>query len=275
MTMYVTPDQITAANKAGVETLLGLAHANFAAFEKIAALNFNATKAAFEDAISHTKAVLNVKDVQELVNLNVAAAQPSLEKAITYSRSVYEVTSGSQAELTKFLEGQANEYNRNVVGLLDKFAKNAPAGSDVAVAAVKSALAAANTAYDSMTKVAKQATEIAEANFAAATAATKDAVERKVALAPQDCSIEKGPGFARGLFHWRALNALRARKRPLRTCRPPRPRRGGGPRWRARLPPVHRARRVRCGGARRPRPCAGGCTPSDRDSAIPLRPSAA
>ncbi len=179
--MYVTPDQITAANKAGVETLLGLAHSNFAAFEKIAALNFNATKTAFEDAISHTKALLNVKDVQELVNLNVAAAQPSLEKAISYSRSVYEVTSGTQAELTKFLESQANEYNRNVVGLLDKFAKNAPAGSDVAVAAVKSALAAANTAYDSMTKVAKQATEIAEANFAAATAATKDVVKKKAA----------------------------------------------------------------------------------------------
>jgi hypothetical protein len=57
------------------------------------------------------------------------------------------------------------------VSALDKFAKNAPAGSDVAVAAVKSALAAANSAYDSLTKVAKQATEIAEANIAAATAA--------------------------------------------------------------------------------------------------------
>ena len=39
----------------------------------------------------------------------------------------------------------------------------------VAVAAVKSMLAAANSAYDNMNKVAKQATEIAEANVAAAT----------------------------------------------------------------------------------------------------------
>jgi hypothetical protein len=36
---------------------------------------------------------------------------------------------------------------------------------------VKSALAAANSAYDSFTKVAKQATEIAEANMAAAATA--------------------------------------------------------------------------------------------------------
>lgn len=179
--MYVTPDQITAANKASVEAMLSFAHSNFAAFEKISALNFNATKTAFEDAMNHAKALMNVKDVQELVNLNVAAAQPSLEKAIAYSRSVYEVTSGAQAEMTRFLEAQASEYNRNVVGFLDKFAKNAPAGSDVAVAAVKSALAAANSAYDSMTKVAKQATEIAEANFAAATAASKDAAKKKAA----------------------------------------------------------------------------------------------
>jgi phasin family protein len=179
--MYVTPDQISAFNKAGVEAVLGLAHSNFAAFEKLAALNFNATKTAFEDAINHSKALLTVKDAQELVNLNVAAAQPALEKAISYSRSVYEVSSGSQAELTRFFESQAGEFNRNVVSFLDKVSKNAPAGSDVAVAAVKSALAAANSAYDSMTKVAKQATEIAEANFAAATAAATKEAKKKVA----------------------------------------------------------------------------------------------
>ena len=140
-------------------------------FEKLSALNFNTTKSVFEDSLQHAKALLNAKDVQEVVNLNVSAAQPSLEKFIAYSRSVYEVTSQNQAELTKFLENQGSELNRNVVAFLDKYAKNAPAGSDVAVAAVKSALAAANSAYDSLTKVAKQATEIAEANFTAATAA--------------------------------------------------------------------------------------------------------
>jgi phasin family protein len=169
--MYVTPEQIAANGKLGVETMLSLANANFAAYEKLAALNFNVTKSAFEESMNHAKALLNAKDVQEYVNINVAAAQPNLEKAIAYSRSVYELATQQQAEFTRFFEGQAGEINKNLVGALDKFAKNAPAGSDVAVAAVKSALAAANSAYDSLTKVAKQATEIAEANIAAATAA--------------------------------------------------------------------------------------------------------
>ena len=168
--MYVTPEQIAATNKAGVDALMNLAHTQFAAFEKLSALNFNATKAAFENSVNIAKAMSSVKDVQELVNLNASVAQPSLEKVLAYSRNVYEVTTATHSE-----------FNTSVVGLLDKVAKNAPAGSDVAVAAVKSALAAANTAYDSMTKVAKQATEIAEANFAAASSAATKETKKKAA----------------------------------------------------------------------------------------------
>jgi phasin family protein len=169
--MYVTPEQIVANSKAGVEVALAFANSQFAACEKLAALNFNTTKAAFEDGMNHARALMSAKDVQEAVNLNVAAAQPNLDKAIAYSRSVYELATQSQAEATKLMEAQASEYNKTVAGFLDKVAKNAPAGSDVAVAAVKSALAAANSAYDSFTKVAKQATEIAEANMTAAVSA--------------------------------------------------------------------------------------------------------
>ena len=176
--MYVTPDQVVATNKAGVEALIGLAHMQFAAFERLSALTFNVTKSAFEDSVAHTKALLNAKDVQELINLNSAVAQPTLEKAIAYSRNVYDVAAQSQTEVTKLVETQAGEMNKSMVSLLDKFSKNAPAGSDVAVAAVKSALAAANSAYDSMSKMTKQATEIAEANFAAATAVAKEAKKK-------------------------------------------------------------------------------------------------
>lgn len=178
--MYVTPDQIAASNKAAVEGLIGLANTQFAAYERLSSLNFNATKAAYEDGINHARALLNAKDVQEFVNLNAAAAQPVLEKALAYSRSVYEVATQTQGELTKFVEAQAAEINKGIVSFLDKYAKNAPAGSDVAVAAIKSALAAANSAYDSYAKVAKQASDLAEANFAAATTVAKE-TRRKAA----------------------------------------------------------------------------------------------
>ena len=179
--MYVTPEQIQSANKTNVETLLAVAHAQFAAFEKFANISAGAVKTAFEDSINNTRARLGAKDVQEFVALQNSFAQPAIEKALAYSKSVYEVATGANAELSKVAERRVAEWNENFVNLLDKVSKNAPAGSDVAVAAVKSMLAAANSAYDNMTQVAKQATEIAEANVAAATETARGLAKTKKA----------------------------------------------------------------------------------------------
>lgn len=180
--MYASPEQFTAGNKASLDALFSIANAQFIAFERLSALNFETTKATFEDSVNQAKALLSVKDAQELLNLSAASAQPALEKVIAYSRNVYEVATQTQAEVTKLAETQAAEMNKTVVSLLDKLTKNAPAGSDVAVAAVKSAMAAANSAYDSFAKVVKQATDMAEANVTAATATVvKEAGKKKAA----------------------------------------------------------------------------------------------
>ena len=86
--MYVTPEQIQAANKANVEALLAVANAQFAAFEKLATINAGAVKTAFEDSIANTRALLGAKDVQEFVSLQNMFAQPAIEKALAYSKSV-------------------------------------------------------------------------------------------------------------------------------------------------------------------------------------------
>jgi len=179
--MYVTPEQIQAANKANVEAVLSLAASQFAVFEKFANLNANAVKTAFEDTLSNSRALLGAKDVQEFVNLQSTLAQPTIEKAIAYSKSAYEVATEANAEMSKMAEKRIAEWNENFVTMLDKATKNAPAGSDVAVAAVKSMLAAANSAYDNFNKVAKQATEIAEANVNAATETVKGMAKPKKA----------------------------------------------------------------------------------------------
>jgi phasin family protein len=171
--MYVTPEQIQAAGKANVETILSLAATQFAAMEKLATLNANAVKSAFEDSLTNTRALFGAKDVQEFVNLQSTLTTPAIEKAIAYSKSVYEVATETNSEFSKVAEKRVAEWNENFSALLDKAVKNAPAGSDVAVAAVKSMIAAANSAYDNMSKVAKQTTEIAEANVAAATETVK------------------------------------------------------------------------------------------------------
>jgi phasin family protein len=179
--MYATPEKFAAANKASVDSLVTIVQAQFAAFERLSALNINTTRAAFEDGVKQAKALLSVKDAQEFVNLTAASAQPALEKAIAYSRSVYEVATQAQAEVTKLAETQASEVQKNVASLLDQVTKNAPAGSDFGVTALKSVMSAGNSAYDSFTKVVKQATDVAEANVTAATATVVKAAGKQKA----------------------------------------------------------------------------------------------
>ena len=183
--MFATPEQLASANKANVEAVLTLANTAFASAERLAALNLNTARAVLEDSVGNAKALLGVKDLQEFVALQSTLAQPSVEKAVAYSRSVYEISAQTQEEFSKVVETQFAELNKNVAALLDKAAKSAPAGSDVAVAAVKSAIAAANSAYDSINKAAKQVAEIAEANVAAATNATVKAVGAAAATSPK------------------------------------------------------------------------------------------
>jgi phasin family protein len=174
--MYATPEQFAASNKAYVETLLTIANTSFASAEKLVTLNVNAARAVLEDSVANAKSLLSAKDPQELISLQAGLAQPTIEKAVAYSRHVYDIAQQAQQEIASILESQFSEINKNLASALDKAAKSAPAGSDVAVAAVKSAFAAANSAYDSINKAAKQVAEIAEANVAAATTATVKAV---------------------------------------------------------------------------------------------------
>lgn len=174
--MSATNEQFTAANKAAVETLLSLATTSLASAERIAALNLHTARSFVEDSVANLKTLLGAKNAQDAFTLQASLAQPNIEKAVAYARSIYEISAQTQEELTKIAEGRFTELNKGVTGLLDQAAKNAPVGSDVAVAAVKSAIAAANSAYDGLNKAAKQVAEIAEANVAAATNATVQAV---------------------------------------------------------------------------------------------------
>jgi phasin family protein len=177
MTMF-TPEQFAAANKAQFDTLFGLTNKAFEGFQKLIALNLQVVKSTLAEGQENVQRALSVKDAQELLALQASLAQPVAEKALSYGRHLYEITSSTQAEFARVAEAQYEEQSRKVQTLVDNVAKSAPAGSESAVALMKSAITAANTTYETVHKASKQAVEIAESNFnAAATAATKAATQ--------------------------------------------------------------------------------------------------
>ncbi|MDM0003757.1 phasin family protein [Variovorax sp. J22G73] len=163
--MALTADQILAAQKANLETLFGLTTKAFEGVEKLVELNVTASKAALAEAQSTAQAALSVKDAQELLTLQASLFQPLAEKTAAYSRHLYDIAQGTGAEFGKAFEAKASEAQQAFVGLVDSASKNAPAGSETAVAVMKSAVAAANNAFESVQKAVKQASDVAEANF--------------------------------------------------------------------------------------------------------------
>ncbi len=179
----LTVEQVMASHKANFETLVGLTSKAFEGVEKIVELNMTASKAALAEAGDHAKAVLSAKDVQELLTLQSSLMQPLADKTAAYNRHLYDIASGSATEFGRAFEEQAGENQKKFMGLVDNAAKNAPAGSETAVAVMKNAVTAANNALESVQKAVKQATEVAENNFNTVTAnavnATKTAAKKR------------------------------------------------------------------------------------------------
>ncbi len=176
--MSINPEQFAAANKAAVESMLSVANTALASAERIASLNLETARAAVADSVSGAKALMGAKDVQEALTIQASLAQPSVEKAVAYGKSVYEISTQTQEQLVKMVEAQFGDFQKNVADMLEKAAKSAPAGSDMAVAAVQGAIAAANSAFDNMRKAAQQVTDMTQKNIATATSATTQAAKK-------------------------------------------------------------------------------------------------
>jgi phasin family protein len=179
--MFAKPQDFASLNKSNMEASLTLAHAAFASAERLAALNLNTARALLEESVANTKAMLAAKDVQEIASLQAAFAQPALDHALAYSRNVYEIATQTKGEVAKVVETQFADAQAGATAILDQAIKNAPAGADVAIATLKSAISATSAAYDNIAKAAKQVSDIAEANVVAATDATAKAAGATVA----------------------------------------------------------------------------------------------
>jgi phasin family protein len=163
--MTLTPEQVVAANKANLETLVGLTTKAFSGVEQLIELNLAAAKSAMTDSQEHIHASLSVKDAQELLALQSSLFQPLAEKAVAYNRHLYEIATGTGAHFHGTVEGKVAEAQKAFHAMVDNAAKNAPAGSEAAVAAFKTAVSAGSNALETVQKAVKQATEVAESNY--------------------------------------------------------------------------------------------------------------
>ena len=164
----LTVEQVVAAQKASLGNVFGVTARACEGFEKLVELNLQTGKSALSEAAQASSALLSVKDLASLQDL---AAKPDAEKLSAYGRQVGDIIAATNADIGKIVEEGTAATQESFAAAFDLAVKNAPAGTENVVAFMKSTVAAANSAFETVQKAVKQAADVAESNVAAVTAA--------------------------------------------------------------------------------------------------------
>ena len=168
-----TTTPITVFSASTVEAAARLTRISLDSAERAFAIQLEYAKGALKQATLTAQAVSQVKDVPQLIALRARIAENAVENMMGYSRSLYEVASDAQTELSKLAEERLASYQQTVVEAVDQATKAAPAGSDVAVAAMKSTMAATTAAFDTFNRAARQVASYADAGVKASGASKR------------------------------------------------------------------------------------------------------
>jgi len=168
--MYNATEQFAEINKVGYDNAVKLAELSLDKAERLTKLNLQAAKVVLEQGVTSANAVAGIKDVQEFVAVRTKMTEVGMQTALGYSRGVYQIASEAQADFSALAEQAWATYTKGVAAWVEQAAKNAPAGSDVAVTALKSTVAAMTAAFDQFSKATKQVVSFADASVRAAAA---------------------------------------------------------------------------------------------------------
>ena len=163
-----TANPISELSRATVEAAAKATRISMNSAERAIAVQLEYAKGALEQASLNARAASQLKDVQDLFALPTRIAENTIENLLGYSRSLYEVASEAQGEYSRLAEERMAQFQQAVSETVDQAARSGPAGSDVAIAAIKSQMAAATAAFDSFSKAAKNMASFADAGVNAA-----------------------------------------------------------------------------------------------------------
>ncbi|MBP0633730.1 MULTISPECIES: phasin family protein, partial [unclassified Cupriavidus] len=159
--MFLTSEQIAAAQRASLETLCGLTLKVFESLERLASLNLQASKAHFADGVNVMLKALSATSTRDLLVLQEETIRPAHDKLLSYIRQLSEISDAAQLDFPTFIEAVQDANAENLQAFFAKVSKASPVASESSVAIVKSAIRAAQAAYVSVQQVTKETTELA------------------------------------------------------------------------------------------------------------------
>ncbi|MGU7782046.1 phasin family protein [Burkholderia sp. PU8-34] len=173
-----THELVSGAQRANLDVAFDLVGTMVDGVGKLAELNARFVRSALKDALEIGQNTI-VKP-QDWVAIQGATMAPMAEKVQSYSSEFWGIVSSAQAALLKAAQAGSDTYVRRVQTFVEDATKNAPAGSEAAVAALNSAIDAANMFYQTLGKTGQQAVEVAQSNFDVAAAAVSKSTRRAI-----------------------------------------------------------------------------------------------
>ena len=160
-------EQITAKlsqiNSKGLESTFALSEAALENAQKLAELNYAASKDALVNVQDGITQVLSAKDPKQVTDLISAdLLQDVGTQAAAYQKKVTKVLRDSNKELSNVVESSIEQFHNGVQEWINTLAANAPAGSDAFVSAMKTGYNSALQGFEQFRAVSKEALVTAE-----------------------------------------------------------------------------------------------------------------
>jgi len=162
-------DQITAKlsqiNSKGLETSFSLSEGALESAQKLAELNYAASKDALVNAQDGIQQVLTAKDPKQVTELlSVDALQSAGSQAAAYQKKVSKVLRDGNKEFANVVDASIDQLQDGFEDWINTVAANAPAGSDVFVSSFKTVCGSALQGFEQFRAASKEAMATVEKN---------------------------------------------------------------------------------------------------------------
>lgn len=144
--MIATAEKFVDSGKAGLDTMTAVFNIAFDTSARLMALNLGTSRTLLQDGASRATSLLDPQNTGERLTHDMALGQSVIDNATACVRGSYEIVSEGQQAILQLMEPRIAEFNRELTANIDNAARSAPAGTDLALAAVMSALQLAKRA---------------------------------------------------------------------------------------------------------------------------------
>lgn len=136
--------------------------------EQLNALTVAFARNALAEQVDVGKKLLAARTLPELFAAPGASIQPQFEHFIDFVRGSQEIVGNARSELLQLLESRHGALNQSLTAALEQYGKSS-GNSEIALAAVKSAISAANSAFANTSRAVRQVANLADSGLSAAT----------------------------------------------------------------------------------------------------------